>query len=761
MSLLLALAGLPRAGVFAADVAATAAAAWLIVCACGLRERGVLETPLAWWLSFAALAAGAGVVLGLTGGLGAAGFFAVHAAALAALAAVRGRALGDDLSALGRAARGIRRVLGGRSLESAAALGVLLVLAVQSVLAAWAEPATADALSYHLPRIGQWLQDGRVTVLASQDPRMNFVAVVPDLVMAWLIGGSDTGFRPADLAQAMGGVMAFGATVGLARETGLGRGPSVLAGALLFGMANVVVQFTASQTDLFTAGVFASSFYLWLRALRRGEASALGGMGAGFALGAKGTVFYLAPGAAIWVAYLAWRHPLPWARWRLTLAAAALGVLLFAVPGFARNWRAYGDALGPKDYVAQLHRGGFSPGGLYLKLKWNLTCSLAQVFEPQSQPLGLRTLGRAVVSELEQHVPEKDPYTLYGMGRRERLQNALLHRTEPDADFTSFGMVAFALFGAGTLAAACLGGRGEARLVGVWGAGVLVFIVFFHGMQQWHPYPYRYFVLAAPWVAVVSAWGIERLRGGLRVAAWVIVLAAAADVAWRATTHTYQSGWRAVVHPGRSLTYFAAENWGEWSSQLEPKSAPLAILLPEGSAVAGFYRTGTARSISYMPAPAKPPATAEDLVRGQPGWVAVPPAMFLGREGRVAESLWLYDGDVSSPFSVAAFRRLGAGEHPRPLLYGDHRSDGPMGPIHDLLVKTWDGAPVTLRLSNPGTGAVRFRLLTPLASSAGLVAPGGETTIRVALPADCVSEVRVFFETPRGADPAADPSLAL
>jgi hypothetical protein len=581
-------------------------------------------------------------------------------------------------------------------------------------------------------------------------------------VMAWLLGGSDTGFRPADLAQAFGGVMAFGATLGLARQTGLGRGAAVLAGGLLFGMGNVVVQYTASQTDLFTAGVFAASFYLWICALRRNQGSVLAGAGAGLALGAKGTVFYLAPGALVWVVFLAWRHRLPWPQWRRTLVAAVLGILLFAVPGFVRNWHAYGSALGPREWVDKVHTGTHSPADILLKLKWNLTCLLAQVFEPQSQPAGLRSLGRAVVADLEQRVPAQDPYTLYGISRRERLQNALLHRTEPDADFTSYGIVTFALFSAGTLVALARWRHPDARLVAAWSAGVLLFVVFFEGMQQWHPYGFRYLVLAAPWVAVVAAWLLERLRGGWRIAAWALVLAATADVGWRLTTHTYQSGWRSVVAPERSLTYYASKNRGDWSAQLQPESAPLALFLPAGSAVSGFYRHAPWRRISYLPDPVRPAATAEELVRGEPGWVAVPPAMFLGHEGRVAASVWLYNGDVASPFSVAAYRRLQAGEEPQPLLYGDARSDGPAGPEHELLVKTWDGKPIKFRLSNPGPGGVSYRLLSPLATRKGELPPATELTLEMVLAPDSVSEVRVFFDV-AGPDrrPSPEPSVRL
>ena len=338
---------MPPLGIFLADTVVTGAAAWLIVRATRHSGYGFLEAFLAWAWACVALIAGAGVILGLVGGFGAWGFLALHGAVFALLGGARRRQFASDLAAAVDLARQFRSVFETRGPARLLALALLTVLAALTIIAASAESAVVDALTYHLPRIGHWLQAGEIGIIPGPDTRLNFVAVLPDIVMAWLVGASREGYGLLVLAQAIGGIMAVGATVGLARQTGLGRSASILAGALLLGMGNVVAQFTAAQTDLFTAGVFAVAFYLWLAALRRGEASVLGALGAGLALGAKGTLFYLAPGALLWVGWLIWQHRLPWAGWRRTLLAAALGLGLFAAPAFLRNWRAYGDPLGP------------------------------------------------------------------------------------------------------------------------------------------------------------------------------------------------------------------------------------------------------------------------------------------------------------------------------------------------------------------------------------------------------------------------------
>jgi hypothetical protein len=258
-------------GLFLIDAIITGVAAWLLVCASGHIGRSCLEAGLAWSWSFVALIAGSGVVLGMTGGFGEIGFLVFHGIVLAGLVIVRRHLIVADFAALGVARRQARHFFNTSGNDRLFALVLLVILAGLTALASWAEPAVLDALTYHMPRIGHWLQDGEIRILGTSDARLNFVAALPEIVMAWLMGSMREGFRMVVVAQAIGGIMTVGATIGLARQSGLGRGAALLAGGLLLGMANVVVQFTSAQTDLFTAGVFAVSFYLWLAALRRGE----------------------------------------------------------------------------------------------------------------------------------------------------------------------------------------------------------------------------------------------------------------------------------------------------------------------------------------------------------------------------------------------------------------------------------------------------------------------------------------------------------
>ena len=747
--------------IFITDVLVTLAAAWLLVCAGGHGRHGFLEAGIAWLRSLLALAAGAGVILGVIGGFGALGFLIFHGGVLAGLLGVRRRLLAADLAAWRAAVMQTRQFFTTPGPDPLIAAGLLVILAALTVIAALAQPAVLDALTYHLPRIGAWLQDGRVHVLATTDARLNFVADIPDIVWAWLTGGVSAGFRLVVLAQALTGILAVGATIGLARQSGLSRWASLLAGGLLFGMANVVVQFTAAQTDLFATGIFAASFYLWLVALRRGQCSWLGALGAGFALGAKGTLFYLAPSALLWLAWLAWHHRMPRPQWRRTLLTGGLGIGLFAVPSFVRNWQAYGGFLGPAVWVKKHHQGFDSVSGQLHKLDWNLTATLAQNLEPHSQPDAFRAVALGAAHALDRTLPApaQDPYTLHGLDRRESVEQ-ILQRSEPDADAVGYGGLTLLLFSLGTIFCVVRRRSAEAHLIAVWSAGAVLFLLFFEIMQQWHPYAFRYLVLMAPWVALVAAWGIEQLGRPWRGAVWLLAGLATLEVGWHVTTNTHQAGWKTVTSPGRSLNYFVAESWRQWAQSLDHPAAPFTLALPEERPIAAFYRQSPRREVGFRPEPDGSAATAEQLVQGRPGWLIVPAARLLGREGRVTASVWLFEGDENSPYSLAAYRALDPGETPAPIVYRQQRTVTRGVISYSLLVKTSGQSTVRLILTNPGPRPRSFQVATPLAHARDRLEAGARRVLELPMPANAVGEIALVFEAvERGQTDSTPPTV--
>ena len=736
-----------------ADAGVVTAASWLVVRALGGALPGLLEPLLAWAWAIGAVVAASGVILGAAGALGAAGFAASHLAILGLLMAARRGRLADDLGA-GR--RLLREAVDAASVGggvSAAVVGLLALLGGLSVLAAVAQPGIYDALTYRLPRIAQWLQDGRVGHFAANDPRQNYMPVVPDLVMAWLLGSTADGYRPSLLVEAYGGALLMAATYGLARHAGLGRLASLGAVGLLFSMASVVLQFAAADTDLFVAGELAAAFVLWLRASVRGEGSWIAGLGAGLALGAKGTVFYLAPGALIWVAWAAWSCRPPLRAWAVTVTAATLSAGLFAVPVFVRNGRAYGGPFGPADFV-RMHHGEAPIGQAGAKLRMNLESSLAQLFDPHSQPPGFEGMSRAAGETLARSLPQRDPFSYDRLDRRQTLLD-ILERPDADADKESFGVLAFAGLLAGALAAAARPGRPGAGSILAWSAGTAVFWVFFLGMQLWHPYGFRYYLLVSPVMAVAFAWALEGLSGPWGRLLWAACLAAAAGVAWKATTATPQAGWLAATAPERAGSYAVYAQLRGWVQALDSPGDPLRPCLPYNQPVAAFYRLPGARRVEQETTPASRAVTAEAFLAGRRGWLVVPAGLFMGREGRVVGRTLLPTGEAQGPFSVAAYRLAEPGEVPPPLVYRRRLSRGPHRLGLQLLVRTWSDAPLRLWIDNPGASPCRFHLASPVAAADGSVPAGGRVEVQLPTAAAAVGEIAATIEG-AGDGPGAD-----
>lgn len=728
--------------VFVIDSGLVAATAWLGVCAGGLHRRGLVEASLGWLLLALAWIAGSGVLLGLGGGLGRTGFLFIHAVVLGVVLFIRrsgradGRSCLDWLAAWGR-------LLRGGTAEGRLAGGLILILLVLAVLSARVEPIVFDALTYRLSRIGAWLQDGTIRHFATDDPRLNYMPVAPDVVIAWLLGATKTGFYLAPWSQLAGGCLLLGATFGLARTGGLTRLQALGSVALVLGMANVAVQFTTVQSDLFTAGAFAAAYLLWHRALLRGEGSWVGGVGVALAFGSKGTMFYLAPGAALWVGWLVWRHRDKGRALMPTAAGLAVAALILVAPGCWRNQVAYGSLFGPRDAVV-LHHGEFASVSHYAEKVWrNLGTSAVQLLEPNAQPSWLQAVCRRTGERLAGRMSaQADAYVFIGQSRRDQLER-VLRLPEPDADVVTCGVLGVALFLGGLGVAVAAKKREGAAQILVWGGGVLVYLVVQHALVQWHHWAFRFMVLAAPWVAVAGAWGLGGLPRKVRVAAWAVLLISALEVFVTVQARASQAAWPALTRPERSASYFYYRTWRGWAGQLDQRDAPLRLALPIDRALASFYRLDPPRRVELTSLAGLSDETAEAAVRDRPGWLVVPVDRFQSHEGRVL--------GITGPLGLAAYRKLEPGERPRPMIYANQLIGHGETMRRLLMVRTWADAPVHLELFNPAVEQVRFDLRTPSGQVAGVLAAGERRTWEIPVPPEVLATVTIDF--PRGAAP--------
>lgn len=734
-------------GLFVIDVLVVAALAFVVVVEVGLCRHGLLETALGWLLSLIAIVVLSGELLSALGGLGWIGFCIVHGMALVVLLVFRRRTQRVP-DAARRFLADWGEILGSRTTDAWIMWGFVLVIGFLAVLTTRAEPVVFDALTYRLSRIGQWLQDGRIHHFQTDDPRLNYMASAPDLVIAWLLGAANEGFRGVALSQVLGGCLLLGATFGLARTAGLSRRVSWGAVVIVLGMGNVAAQFTAVQSDLFTAGIFAASYLLWHRATERGEHSILGGIGFGLAWGSKGTMFYFAPGILLWLAWLGWIHRRHWRNLVPTAAIAAVAILVFAGPGYVRNFQSYGSPFGPTEAV-QLHHGG----PLILtehaeKLRWNLRTSAAQAFDPTAQPFWLQEYSRkAGVFLAERESDADDRYLFLHFLPRKTLVLAVMEQTEPDADVVSCGLIAIVLFLGGVgAAAACIRTQAKARQILVWALGVGVYVVVLHALVQWHQWAYRFMVLAAPWMAVTGAWGLAKISGKLRLVLWTVVVASQLQVFAIIQWRTNQDAWQAIVRPERAIGYFVYRHWRDWAETLDRPEAPLRLAFPINRMVSAFYRLPSPRSVSLEKFSELPGGTAETASGDKAGWLLVPANRFKAQEGWVFGTTWLFNGDPESQYSVAAYRRLEPGEVPTPMVYRSSRSIESNRMVRHLTVKTWS-ATLRIRMNNPSGVPCQVVARTDGGVRRGFVLPSGdELILEIPVNSETLNDLTLEFE---------------
>ena len=222
----------------------------------------------------------------------------------------------------------------------AASAVLLLATAVSGLIT----PAnTPDVLTYHLPRVHHWLQEGHVRFFPTPTLRELYQPPGHGFALAHVIGlaGSD---RPAALVQWMGLLAAaIAASVG-ARQ--LGAGPRGQVFAFVFGITLPIglLQSATAQSDMLAALWLTTAWVFSTRFRERGDlASALLLGGAlGLACHTKATMWLLtAPVILVQALSLRQLRDRGW-----PLVAAATVVLCINVPHLGRNLMAFGDPLG-------------------------------------------------------------------------------------------------------------------------------------------------------------------------------------------------------------------------------------------------------------------------------------------------------------------------------------------------------------------------------------------------------------------------------
>ncbi len=234
------------------------------------------------------------------------------------------------------------------------------IVAVTGLVALFSAPNTWDSMTYHLPRMMHWAQNGSVAHYPTHEPRQLYLSPWAELVASHFhILGSDRAGRLIQWLAMAGSLLAVSTIAGQ-----LGAGPSgrILSVLVAATIPIGLLQAVSTQTDyavsfhLLTAVCFLSG------AERRTWPHFIGAaLATGLAVLTKGTAYVvLAPFLAAFAGRLlrakrgsAWRY----------LALFAAVALALNLGHYGRNLRLFGSPLQPRG-LGEYHRYGNQTYGL-------------------------------------------------------------------------------------------------------------------------------------------------------------------------------------------------------------------------------------------------------------------------------------------------------------------------------------------------------------------------------------------------------------
>lgn len=235
-------------------------------------------------------------------------------------------------------------------------VGVTVVAGVlQLVLIVATAPDNVDSMTYHMARVGYYLQHGNIASFASNFWAQVMHAKNSAIVMSFLVLVAHGWSNAAQLLQYFSWLVLIAAMYGICRLIGVERRAATI-GSLAGGLiVEVLLEATTTQDDLYIGALCACYVLFALSFLEQGGRRdlVLAAVSAGLAFGTKiSSIMLLVPASFLLLLHgwgAAGIKPDRARVRRLTCVAGACiaGCMVFGLPaGYWENWRIYGSPLG-------------------------------------------------------------------------------------------------------------------------------------------------------------------------------------------------------------------------------------------------------------------------------------------------------------------------------------------------------------------------------------------------------------------------------
>ena len=225
---------------------------------------------------------------------------------------------------------------------------------VNLFLAVYVPPNNSDSMTYHLSRVGYWLQQGAVRHYYTHKWAQNVLPPNAEILILWSVA-----FLKSDLLANTFQWLAYcglGLTVFLiAGFLGWRRKASLFAALIFLSLPVVILESSTTQNDLVVTFFMLNSFYFFHKGIkhkRRGHLI-LSGIAMGLAVGTKYTVFFMLPAFGI-ASFILFRMHKPGVSLYLSWIAFCLaGVAVLGATNYFQNLKTYGNPIGPSKRIRQ------------------------------------------------------------------------------------------------------------------------------------------------------------------------------------------------------------------------------------------------------------------------------------------------------------------------------------------------------------------------------------------------------------------------
>jgi 4-amino-4-deoxy-L-arabinose transferase-like glycosyltransferase len=225
---------------------------------------------------------------------------------------------------------------------------ILLTALINLFLSVYVPPNNSDSMTYHLSRVGYWLQQGSLHHYYTHKWTQNTLPPNAEIIILWSIT-----FLKSDILANMVQWIAY-CGIGLAiyliaRLLGHGQRTSVFASLIYLSLPMVVLQSSTTQNDLVVTFFAVSFFYFFHIGLkqRNYRKLLLSGIALGLAVGTKYTILYMLPALGIASLILLRKYKTKVSLYVHWCVFCLVGILVFGAYNYIQNYQTYGNPIGP------------------------------------------------------------------------------------------------------------------------------------------------------------------------------------------------------------------------------------------------------------------------------------------------------------------------------------------------------------------------------------------------------------------------------